>query len=194
LVRRALTAKELTTLIQTTERAGEWEGIDGKERALIYRLATETGLRRNEIRSLTKDSFDLESKVPTVTVAATYSKRRKTDTLPLRSELAANLRLHMATKFPGAPAFRLNRFSAAMLRQDMMSAGIKAETKEGVVDFHALRATFITNLVRGGVQPRQAQALARHSTIELTMQTYTRLNMTDHSEAIEMLPRIAAAG
>ena len=37
-------------------------------------------------------------------------------------------------------------------------------------DFHALRHTYITNLTRGNVSPRTAQALARHSTITLTME------------------------
>ena len=39
----------------------------------------------------------------------------------------------------------------------------------GVLDFHAFRDTVITNLTRGGVHPKDAQTLARHSTITLTM-------------------------
>ncbi len=42
-------------------------------------------------------------------------------------------------------------------------------------DFHALRKTFITNLSRVGVSPTTAQLLARHSDINLTMNTYTML-------------------
>ena len=34
-------------------------------------------------------------------------------------------------------------------------------------DFHALRHTFITNLATGGVHPKTAQTLARHSAITL---------------------------
>ncbi len=37
-----------------------------------------------------------------------------------------------------------------------------------VTDFHGLRRTFISNLARGGVHPKVAQQLARHSTITLT--------------------------
>ena len=43
------------------------------------------------------------------------------------------------------------------------------------VDFHALRHTFITGLVTGGVNPKVAQTLARHSVITLTMDRYTHL-------------------
>jgi hypothetical protein len=38
-----------------------------------------------------------------------------------------------------------------------------------VADFHALRHTYISNLASAGVHPKIAQALARHSTITLTM-------------------------
>ncbi|MFW5690732.1 MAG: tyrosine-type recombinase/integrase, partial [Planctomycetota bacterium] len=55
---------------------------------------------------------------------------------------------------------------------------MEAEDDRGrVVDFHALRHTFISNLARAGVHPRNAQALARHSTIDLTMNVYTHVAM-----------------
>jgi hypothetical protein len=57
-----------------------------------------------------------------------------------------------------------------------------------VVDFHALRHTFITNLARAGVHPRNAQALARHSTIDLTMNAYTHVDMADLASDVESLP------
>jgi hypothetical protein len=60
-------------------------------------------------------------------------------------------------------------------------------------DFHALRHTFISNLARAGVHPRNAQALARHSTIELTMGTYTHVEMGDLASDLEGLPAIVRA-
>jgi site-specific recombinase XerD len=59
-----------------------------------------------------------------------------------------------------------------------------------VVDFHALRHTFISNLARAGVHPRNAQALARHSTIDLTMNVYTHVAMDD----LATWPRSSATG
>lgn len=41
--------------------------ISGPDRALLYRFAIETGLRANEIRLLTKASFRLDDKRPSVT-------------------------------------------------------------------------------------------------------------------------------
>ena len=62
--------------------------MTGPERALLYRLASETGLRSSEIRQLTEESFILGASPPTVSVAAKDSKRRRKDTLPLREETA----------------------------------------------------------------------------------------------------------
>jgi integrase len=195
LVRRPLTIDELGRLIRAAEQGADWQGIGGKERALVYRLVAETGLRRNEIRSLTKASFNIAPEVdePSVTVAATNSKRRKFDVLPIRSDLAASLRLHLQTKLPTAQAFKLNRFTAKMMRFDMQAAGIDHDTADGVLDFHSLRQTMITNLARGGVHPKVAQTLARHSNINLTMNTYTKLGHNESRKGLDVLPRIASA-
>ena len=60
-------------------------------------------------------------------------------------------------------------------------------------DFHALRKTFITNLSGAGVSPKTAQLLARHSDINLTMNTYTMLGVLDHVAAVEALPPVPAS-
>ncbi len=61
-----------------------------------------------------------------------------------------------------------------------------------VLDFHALRHTFITNLARGGVHPKLAQDLARHSDINLTLSRYSHTVIGDLSEALTALPDISA--
>src|SRR5262249_17815173 len=58
------------------------------------------------------------------------------------------------------------------------------------VDFHSLRKTFVTNLTRSGAAPKTAQILARHSDINLTMNTYTMLGVMDQAAAVEALPPI----
>jgi len=58
-------------------------------------------------------------------------------------------------------------------------------------DFHALRHTFISNLAAGGVHPKTAQRLARHSTITLTMDRYTHLRREDLAGALDTLPDLS---
>ena len=63
-----------------------------------------------------------------------------------------------------------------------------------VFDFHALRHQFITNLARGKVHPKDAQALARHSSITLTMDTYTHLGIREFAGALDALPALPTMG
>jgi len=82
-----------------------------------------------------------------------------------------------------------------MMRLDLANANVDYEdTNKRVADFHALRHTFISNLARAGVHPRSAQALARHSTIDLTMNVYTHVNLRDLASGVESLPPMTGPG
>jgi len=195
--RRALTTAELHKLLDAA-RGGELvQGMAGAERVMLYRLARETGLRAGELRSLTRSSFRLNGDKPTVIVQAQYSKRRREDTLPLRPELAETLKAYLGLMAPAATAFPTMPSKwelAKMLRADLEAAEIPYRDDAGqVFDFHGFRHTFITNLARGGVHPKTAQALARHSTITLTMDRYSHSLMGEQAEALEVLPDLSEA-
>jgi len=59
-------------------------------------------------------------------------------------------------------------------------------------DFHALRHQFITDMVNAGVHPKDAQALARHSTITLTMDRYAHVRPANLHAALDRLTPLAA--
>ena len=190
--RRALTVDEVKKLLNATSGGKVRGGMSGPNRRLMYLLALETGLRANELRSLTRASFDLNPDAPTVRVAAGYAKRRREDTIPLRPALATELRAHVSTKLPAARAFTLSgnpRTATLTFQHDIGAAGITYRDEDGrVVDFHALRHTFISNLARSGVHPKVAQALARHSTITLTMDRYSHTLLGEQADALKGLP------
>ena len=191
--RRALSAVDLRTLLDTTASAPASHGMSGTERALVYRLALESGLRASELRSLRVLSFELDGTAPTVRVQAGYSKRRREDVQPLRLDTANALRAFLANRMPTAPAFGIPVAwrSAEMLREDLERAGLAYRDDEGrVADFHALRHSFITSLATGGVSPKVAQSLARHSTITLTLDRYTHLRPEDDRRALDLLPNL----
>jgi len=193
-IRRALTEKELKSLLRATERGPVRVGMTGKERALVYRLAVETGLRAGELRSLMKAGFDLTSSPPTVAVEAAYSKRRRRDVLPLRVDTAKALAAWLRNRKSGARAFDLPSQSAVRkaFGEDLVKAKVTdLKNRLKAVDFHSLRHTFLTNLARAGVHPKTAQALARHSTITLTLDRYTHVALGDEVRAIEALPRLS---
>jgi len=185
--RRALEPDEVRRLLEaTTEAAGPRFGMDGYQRTLLYRLAVETGLRRNELKTLTVGSFDFDRL--TVKVEAGYSKHRCEDVLPLRKETAAAFRIFLTGKLPTARVFNMPDKTAKMFQADLVAAGIEQKNDRGIVDFHSLRHTFGTLLAASGVHPKTAQTLMRHSDINLTMSRYTHTLRGAESEAIESIP------
>jgi len=88
-------------------------------------------------------------------------------------------------------ASQINLRWGKMLRRDLEAAGIAYVDDSGrVADFHSLRHTFISNLARSGALPKVAQNLARHSTVGLTLNTYTHLGIHDERAALEKLPEL----
>ncbi len=213
--RRALTMDELRELLKHVATATTRFGISGSDRAILYRVAVETGLRVGELRSLTRASMRLRGEAPSITVSASYSKRRRQDTLPLRPDTAAFLRKHLRGKPDGELVFQLPDKPAKMFRADLeaarsawieagkteaekksraKSAFLRYADKSGrVADFHALRHTFISNLARGGVHPKLAQDLARHSDVNLTLSRYSHTELEEQANALASLPSLDAA-
>ena len=78
-----------------------------------------------------------------------------------------------------------------MLKADLADAGIAYVDESGyVADFHALRHSFLTLLAAGGVHPKMAQTLARHSDINLTLSRYTHTVLSDEADALSALPSL----
>ena len=201
LERRDLTEDEFDQLIQATEAGPAWSWQAGRrrtapvltiavpDRAMLYRLAAGSGFRVGELSSLTPESFDLAANPPTVTVTAAYSKRRREDVQPIRRDLADLLGPWLAEKPTGVPAFAMPSRTADMLRADLDAANIPYADDAGrVVDFHALRHTYISRVVASGASVKVAQELARHSTPTLTIGRYSHTRMHDLTEALDNLP------
>ncbi len=132
--------------------------IDGPERAMANRIAMGTEFRASEIRSSTPESFDLGPE-PTITVRAAYTKNDKDAVQLIRHDLADLLRPWLAKKELGKPGLVLPEKTAKMLRVDLAAAGIPYETKDGVVNFHGLRASYIRHLIESGASPKTVQEL-----------------------------------
>ncbi len=196
--RRALTEEECLKLLKTTSGSEQYrDGASPRTRELLYRTALETGLRFSELRSLRVHHLHLDGSPPTVSIEAGYSKSKRADTLPLRRGLASDLRRHCSSKKPEHHVFDMWKAAqgARMLKADLAAAGIPYKDSQGrQADFHALRHTFITNLARSGVHPKTAQTLARHSTMELTMQVYTLVALDTKEEAVNQLPDFGSQG
>ncbi len=174
----------------------------GRERALIYKTLFLTGLRKGELASLTAGQLQLDGPIAVAELEAADEKNREGSTIPLRAELAADLAAWIADKrtrgdvlpinpVADEPLFNVPAGLIRILDRDLKLAGIpKRDSRGRTIDVHALRTSFGTHLSKGGVTPRTAQAAMRHSTIDLTMNTYTDPRLLDVHGALDSLPAL----
>jgi integrase len=175
--RQALSPDEVAALVATTRTEPRRADIDGPDRAILYAVATGTGFRLGELESLTPESFDLDSSPPTISCKPSYTKNGKLAVQPIRPELAEMLRPWLAGKTPGEAVFRLHRLQAArVVRKDLAAAGV---ANAADYDFHCLRHTYITSVVKSGCSVKVAQELARHADPKLTLGVYSHLTVHD---------------
>ncbi len=193
--RRDLSDDELVRLLAAARVGKPIRGLSGPDREMLYLVSVYTGLRASELASLTPASFDFNANPPIVTVDAGYSKRRRKDHQPLHADLVRLLAPWLETRPVGQPVWpgrwAAEGDGALFLKRDLKAAGIEYRDADGrVADFHALRHTFVTRLVRAGVAPKEAQALARHSTITLTMNRYAHIEREASARALDRVPGI----
>lgn len=201
--RACVALKDNPDLIAELERIGH-------ERKLLYKTLFLTGLRKGELASLTISQLELDGPVASAVLNAANEKNRQGSNIPLRSDLAADLRgwidgrlasLHASARRAGrpiparldpkTPLFNVPSGLSRILDRDLAAAGISKRDERGrVVDVHALRVTFGTHLCAAGVPLRTAQAAMRHSKPELTANIYTDPKLLDVAGALNALPAL----
>ena len=208
--RRGSGAASLDRLRSNPEFANRLETL-GRERAIVYKTLVLTGLRKGELASLTVGQAHVEEPMPCLDLAAADEKNRQGSQIPLRADLAAELKESLnersdrvrdnatiplgsraADGLPAdTPLLRVPAGLVRILDRDLRAAGIpKRDARGWAVDVHALRHSFGTLLSKGGVAPRTAQAAMRHSTIDLTMNVYTDPKLLDVQGALDALPAL----
>ena len=188
----------------------------GRERALIYKILILTGLRKNELASMTVGQCHLDVDGPYFELHASDEKNRQGSQIPIRSDLAAELRSWIADliseiKFneekqtceggdcgysgesllsiSDRTLFYVPTGLVKILNRDLEMAEIpKVDDRGYTVDVHALRHSFGTLMSASNVAPRVAQAAMRHSDISLTMNVYTDPRLLQVRSAVESLP------
>ena len=208
---KVLTSEQITALTAETERIG------GDE-SLIVLLALESGMRIGEIFGLKWDCVDFQGgavhvKYSLITTKGgkrleepktKMSKRR----IPLRDEMMKVLAMHqkrqewkmqeLGDKFEnngfvftnvfGRPCDHSN-FTGRFFKGLLVAAGIETSFR-----FHDLRHTHASILLRQGVHPKVVQERLGHSTISITLDTYSHLLRDVQDEAVTALGRAFGTG
>jgi len=210
-VRRFLSHDEWHWLDSITRQSDESHGMIGLERALLYATAIQTGLRSNELRSLTRGKFHLKTASPFVLADARRTKNGKPARQYIQPELAAELQHFVAKKLPGANIFNMpvTYDVAEMLRADLSAARAvwlnsiadpqeriesdasdflkPIDSENETLDFHSLRHTTASWLIRSGADIKTVQTIMRHSDIKLTIDRYGHLFPGAEADAVSRL-------
>lgn len=182
--RRALTSDECTRLLKAVQSCRAMYGLSGADQEALFLTALHTGYRASELSRLVVANLNLEGEHPHVSLAGKNTKNRDEARIPLHDpqvvtflKIWSDGKARDAKLWPGkwAPS----RGGSKLMRQALKAAGIDYEVDGRKADFHALRYTFITNLIKAGWHPAYVQRLARHSDINLTFRVYTDLGLED---------------
>jgi integrase len=187
--RRAPSSAEIAKLFAHAPLQPFRSHMTGIQRVLGYKLAMATGLRASELRSLTRESFDLDNKV--VTLRAAYDKRGRKVHQPIPDWLRDELREWFDAGgglWSGFPKINPGR----ILQDDLKRAGIAYEIQgpDGPLffDFHALRHWYVTQLANlPSISPKTLMTLCRHSTPSLTMKVYAKARTQDLENAVSQM-------
>ena len=190
-----LNPEQFIRLIKTTFAKNTIiENTTGQERAVLYMLAGTTGLRRNELLSLTWDCINLSGDNAFVRVKASIAKNGKEALQPIPPAMLAILQALKAHTRPNDTervfvSFGRGINTAGLIRDDLEAAEIKLIDKDGNdICFHSLRNSYISFLANSATPAKVVQTLARHSDPRLTFNTYARTFEAAEQKAMGFLP------
>jgi len=118
---------------------------------------------------LTVDEFATELRVKPVSV----SQWEKGEAMRLYA--THKRRAVTCRPMPENPLLYVPTNTSRSFDQGLEAAGIPKYAPNGKLDFHSCRVAFINLILDSGVTVKEAQALARHATPEMTMNVYGRV-------------------
>jgi integrase len=182
-------------------KGARWEARRERiPQAPFFRTLAQTGCRYGELVRAKWDDLDFSAR--TLTLRAANTKTGRTRVLPLRSSLVFELMALKATheRVLGSAGPRVfvspegvewssvSRNALRVFHRILERAGIARRDANGhVVDLHALRHSYASQLARNGVSLAHAQRLLGHADVSMTAKVYTHLGVEDLRAAVESI-------
>ncbi|MBP7051608.1 MAG: tyrosine-type recombinase/integrase [Phycisphaerae bacterium] len=166
-------------------------------RRLLYAVAACSGLRLRELRALSIQDLDVQGAQLHLRAKSTKNRRASSQPLPVRlvaqliafvdSAAAPKLYLRAGTRalLPENPLLFVPTHSLRLFTKDLARAGIPKVNAAGRLDFHCWRVSFVTASLEAGASAKEAMRLARHTTPQLTLNTYARARDERLAELVE---------
>jgi integrase len=149
-----------------------------------------TGMREGELRYLVWDDIDFDNHLIRIQqkegwVPKSTGGRIRERAIPMTPELTAYMGTHMMKHRARSPKWVFTREDGSQLPRDLRTFMIRAARRAGIMDvtqFHALRDTFATHLIKSGADLVTAKDILGHVDIQTTMR-YAK-PVDDHKRAM----------
>lgn len=154
------------------------KGANSLRDEIIMKLILTCGFRSAEIRNIKMSNIDFEK--GTVTFKAKRDYKNETTTLPIQESLLEKIKKYIAVQrkegkgdcedilFTTRLGGKLTTQSLIdLIKKRLLECGISEETAS-VITTHKLRSSYITYLVRRGVDSLEVQKMARHKSASTT--------------------------
>jgi integrase len=193
--RAILTEEQFANLLTSTRQGPTRRHLSGELRHWLYLIASQTGLRAQELHSLTPQSFRLNDSPPFLEISCTVSKRRTTDRIELHPEFAKLVAVWLRGKPRHRGLWSDSKAwfdkAAAMLRDDLKAAGLPStiSTPDGpaVIDFHSFRCYRVTQAIMTGANSRVVLATVRLS-CEALLDRYAKIPSSEVTACTMAIP------
>lgn len=173
----------------------------GERNFALYVLAIYTGLRQGELLGLQVEDLDWSTGSLHVNHALQYEKGKgavlvppKTDkarrTIEIPEEALLVLHEHVGTRSSGYVF--VSTVGTPVRPRDLVTHFKETLTKAGLkeIRFHDLRHTCATIHLLFGTHPKVVQDILGHSTIQLTLDTYSHILPAMHKEAADRFNKL----
>lgn len=172
----------------------------------LYVLALDTGARQGELFALKRSDLDLKNRTITIRrsvrhgakgqLLETKTKTGRDRVVPISTRSAQALRAHLKANMEAAWVFtapdggplRKENVIRKSFRPLLKRAGLSAN-----LHFHDLRHSTATRLLVQGVHPKVVQDRLGHSSITVTLDTYSHAIPSLGREAADLFDRVASA-
>jgi integrase len=194
------------------------DAVSGDRLGALYSVAVALGLRQSEILGLRWEDVDFEQQMLRVRAQLLRidgakrlvepKTRQSRRTLPLPATIAAGLRAHRSRQLQerllagarwegnGWDLVFTNTRGGPLDARHLVRAFKDHLVRAGLPDirFHDLRHSCASLLVAQGLHPRVVMETLGHSTITLTMNTYSHVMPALQREAADMMDNVLLAG
>lgn len=153
--------------------------IDNYEDLALFKLALNTGIRREDITSIELGGLDLEAR----TLRFWESKKKRFWVVPLTEDVTQELKRYVGTLPPGTK--RLFSFTGRTaynhLQAYLEKAGISKD-----LSFHDLRRSFVKTARRRGLSPKAVSQITG-DTLRVIQEHYENMDMHELQEEMQKM-------